>query len=252
MKSGLDGLLPNVTSNITNKMLFLEVYFLLRAKQSPIYFSLTDFVDNYSIELLYIAVTFSLLAGWLFLPTIGFYTVFVGSLAWCGRKFMGVFKCEGIRNFEVLNKHNRDNSVSIEVAKEYAKSNTDDDLQTRIEKYERESSERFANEVLATTNFVLVVLIAWISTSTGAPNFLMRVSSFADPFTFGHAYTICLVLLILGGLFGRAANFHLFRASGSLPPSFFKNADERKKVAAWTEKIVGQYEPLAKQLLDRE
>ncbi|MDZ4309965.1 MAG: hypothetical protein U1A24_05340 [Cypionkella sp.] len=231
-------------------MLFLEVYFLLRSKQSPIYFSLTDFVDNYSIELLYIAVTFSLLTGWLFIPAIGGYTVLVGSLAWCGRKFMGMFKCEGVPIFEALNQHNRENSVSIEVAKEYAKSNTDNDLTARIEKHEKESLEQLANEALATTNFALVILIAWISHSTGAPNFLMKVSSFADPFTFGHAYTICLALLVSQGLFGRAANFHFIRVSGSLPPGFFKNVDERKKVAGWTEEIVGQYKPLAEKWMD--
>ena len=67
MTANITGLLPSVTSSIVNKVLFLEVYFLLKAGQSPAYFSLIEFVwITTQLSYGYIpAVFFSMFAGWL-------------------------------------------------------------------------------------------------------------------------------------------------------------------------------------------
>lgn len=191
MKASLDGMLLNVTTSLTNKVLLLEVYFLLRSKQSPIYFALTYFLYNYSIELFYIAITLSLLSGLIFIPALAVYTIFVGSLAWCGSKFMGLFKYEGIPIFAALSQHNRENSVSIEVAKSYANSNNDDALLHRIKEYEKSSLEQLTGETLATMNFFLLALIVWISYITGAPNFFVEDHQFCRSLYFW----VCLRVL---------------------------------------------------------
>lgn len=247
MTANITGLLPSVTSSIVNKVLFLEVYFLLKAGQSPAYFSLIDFVDNYSIELLYIVVFFFMLSGWLMIPTLTFYFVLSGVLSWLGRQIMGLIKFEGIPIFTALRQDERKKSVSLVIAIDYAKSKQDTELKERIDEYEKATKERLENEALAAANFVLVVLIAWVSYSTGAPNFLMKIASFADPFSNGAAYEVCLALLVIQGFAGRATNFHLLHASGSLPPSFFFNEEERGKVEAWAEQMVSKHEPLARQ-----
>ncbi len=246
MRANITGLVPSVTNSIVNKALFLEVYFLLRTGQSPAYFSMIDFVDNYSIELFYIAVFFSMLAAWLMLPALAFYYVVAGVLSWCGRKILGLFKVEDIPIFTALAQDKREKSISVEIANDYAKSEPDPELKKRINEYEKTTQERLTNEALAATNFVLVGLIAWISYSTGAPNFLIKVASFADSFSCGLAYEVCLVLLAIQGFVGRATNFHLLHASGSLPPSFFNNEDERAKVEASNFETVGKYMPLAR------
>ena len=252
MRANITGLLPSVTNSIVNKVLFLEVYFLLRTGQSPAYFSLIDFVDNYSIELLYITVFFAMLVGWLMLPAMAFYYVIAGVFSWLGRKFMGLFKCEGTPIFTALGQHERENSVSLMIAIDYAKSKPDPELKERIDEYNKASQERLSNEALAATNFVLVGLIAWISYSTSSPNFLMKVSSFADTFSYGWAYEVCLVLLAIQGFVGRATSFHLLHASGNLPPSFFSNEDERAEVKAWKLKMCDKYIPLARKCMKTE
>lgn len=250
MTANITGLLPSVTNSIVNKVLFLEVYFLLKTGQSPAYFSLIDFVDNYSIELFYIAVFFSMVAGWLMLPALAFYFFLSGVLSWLGRLFIGLIKFAGIPIFTALRQENREKSVSLGIAIDYAKSTQDNELKERIDDYEKTAQERLENEALAAANFVLVVLIAWISYSTGASNFLMKVASFADSFSNGAAYEVCLALLVIQGCLGRAANFHLLRASGSLPPSFFFNEEEREKVEAWAKQVVAKHEPLARQWMN--
>lgn len=252
VKPNLIELLPNVTSSITNKVLLLEVYFLLRSHQSPIYFSLTDFVENYSIELLYISVTLSLLTGWIFPLALAIYAILVGGFTWFGRKFLGLIRFQGIPIFEALNQRDREDSVSLSVAKDYAKSKADEGLQRRIDEYAKTSLKQLENEVHAATNFALVLLIAWISYSTGAPNFLMKVSQFADPITLGNAYQICLFLLLSQGLLGRMSGFHLLRASGNLTPQFFKSEEERKKVASWVSEMVDRNKSLAERWLNKQ
>lgn len=246
MTAKITGLLPSITNNIVNKILFLEVYFLLKTGQSPVYFSMTDFVNNYSIELLYIAVFFSMLAGWLFVPALGFYYVVAGGLSFSGKQIMRLIKFSGIPIFTALAQNKREKSVSLEVAIDYAKSNQDTDLKKRVDEHNKDAQERLENEVLASTKFVLVLLIAWISYSTGAANFLMKVASFADPFSNGAAYEVCLTLLVIQGFVGRATNFNLLGESGSLPPSFFINEEERGKVEAWAEQMVAKHLPLAR------
>lgn len=158
-----------------------------------------------------------------------------------------MFKFAGIPIFKALSQHGREKSVSVIVAIDYAKSNSDDHLKERIDEYEERAKERLTNEVLATTNFILVGLVAWISHSTGAPNFLMQVASFGDTVTYSAAYEVCLVLLAVQGIVGRAINFNLLHASGNLPPEFFINEDERARAEAWAEKMTKKYEPLVRQ-----
>ena len=252
MKANINGLLPNASINITHKVLLLEVYFLLKAGKSPAYFSLPEFVKNYSVEVFYIAVFFSIFAAWLFFPALSAYYIFFSLPAWFGRKFMSLYRYAGFPVFEALKRREEEDSVSLSVAKDYAKSKADGGLQTRIKEYETISDERLANEYLASANFVLVALVAWISHSTGAPNFLMSVSRFADPFTHGAAYQICLVLLLIQGIIGRASNFGLLRAAGELPPDFFKSGCEKERVAAWRKTMVEKNVPLAEEWMSKD
>lgn len=240
MKAQLESLVPNITTSIIQKVLLLEIYFLLRAGKSPAYFSLTDFVDNYSIELFYIAVFFSMLAAWLVLPAMAVYMMFAGILAWCTRKFFGIFKYLGVPIFKILDQHEQENSVSIEIAKDYAKFTNDASLKTRIEEHEEKLQDDFLNETQATINFALIIAIIWISNSTSAPNFFMQVANLVDPFTFGWAYQICVLLLVLQGIVGRMVSFHIVRSAGSLPIKFFQNDEERETVAAHTSNVVEQ------------
>lgn len=137
MKSSIDGLLPSMTAGFINKVLLVDVYFLLSAGQSPAYFTLPDFLDGYSMELLYIAVLLSLLTGWLFIPALAGYTIFVGGLTWFVRKLFGLIRCQGIPIFRALDQQNQENSVSLLVAKDYAKSKKDSELKARIEEHEK-------------------------------------------------------------------------------------------------------------------
>jgi hypothetical protein len=247
MAANITGLFPSVTNSIVNKVLFLEIYFLLKTGQSPAYFSLVDFVSNYSIDLFYIVVFFFMLSGWIMIPALAFYYFLPGALSWLGRQMMDLIKIEGIPIFKALRQDEREKSVSLEVANDYAKYNHDTELKARIDEYEKSAKERLEGEALAAANFVLVVLIAWISHATGAPNFLMKIASFADSFLNGAAYEVCFALLVFQGSLGRATNFHLLFASGNLPPSFFFNEEEREKVEAWVKEIVARQGPLASQ-----
>lgn len=245
MKYSPDKLLPSITGSVANKVLFLEVHFLLRAGKSPVYFGLTDFIENYSIEILYIAVTFYLFTGWIApIVILGHYAV-VGSLALCAKQFLRIFKFSGIPVFAALNQHNSENSVSILIAKDYAKSNNHADLERRIERYEKDSNENLNNEAVATANFFLIISIALISYLTNAPNFLIKISSFADPIFSGYAYHVFGILLIVQGIIGRISSFHLINTSANLPPNFFASEAERANIASWNNDILKRYQPLA-------
>lgn len=252
MKANIEGLLPTVTSSLINKVLFLEVFFLLRSGKSPVYFSLSDFVDNYSIEIFYIAVLFSMLAAWIAIPAFAFYYVVVGSLSWCGRAILGLFKFEGIPIFKALGQQEREKSVSTEVAIDFAKSKPDLDLLARITEYEKNTQERIKNEAIATANFALVGAIVVTSYLTGAPNFLMKITSFADQFTPDAAYKVCIILLAIQGILGRATNFYLIRAAANLPPNFFVDEAERNEVNGWASKIIERQIPLAQNWINRD
>lgn len=218
----IDGLVPNLTTGVITKILFVEIYFLLRSGQSPAYFSLLDFVDSYSIELLYISALLTLLAGWIIIPALAGYMITAGALSWMGRLIFSKFKYMEIPIFKALGKEEREKRVSLSIAKNFAHSNSDSDLQRRIEEYEKSSFENLENEAKASANFALILVIAWVSHSTGAPNFMMRVTSFVDPYLYGIAYEICLALLIIQGLLRRASSFHSLPASGYLPTRFLR------------------------------
>lgn len=246
MKLDVDSIVPKATVAFTSKVLFLEVYFLLRAGKSPAYFSLTDFIQTYSIEILYIVILLSLLAGWLIGPVFLLYFSVAGGLSWAGSQITRLARWQGTPVFSELSRYKRENSVSIAIARDYAHANCDGSLEERIAKYDEEVSQKLQNEMLAAANFALVVLIALVTHFTQAPNFLMKITSFADGITGGRAYEACLTLLVFQGVLGRALCFHLLRDSGSLPPDFFRTEDERRAVAAWVNQVVKKHEPLAK------
>ncbi|MEC8580144.1 MAG: hypothetical protein VXZ18_05275 [Pseudomonadota bacterium] len=247
----VDQLVPNLTKGVITKILFVEIYFLLRSGQSPAYFSLLDFVDSYSLELLYITTLLTLLTGWMTLPAIAGYVIIAGSLSLIGRLILSPLRCFGIPIFKALRDEEREKRVSVKIAESFAHSNSNSDLQKRIDAHLESSNQHLANEVLASANFVLILAIAWVSHSTSAPNFMMKVTNFVDPHLAGHAYEICLALLIIQGLLGRASNFHSLSASGYLPTRFFKNEDERLTVAAWSSSEVQKHYSLAEKWLNR-
>lgn len=251
MANNIDRLLPSITVGFISRVLLIEVYFLLRIGKSPAYFTLTDFLDAYSIELLYLTVSLSLLTGWVLVPALAAYTLLFGFLAWLTRATFGLIRIQGIPIFKALSQHKRENSVSLEIAKDYAKSHADITMQKRIKEYETESREHLSNEALASANFLLLLVAFWISHSTGAPNFLMKVTTYADPYLMENAYEVCIVLLAIQGVLGRISSFHLLSEAGSLPPSFFKDDEERKAVADWATKVVGRFTPLAEKWLNK-
>ncbi len=251
MKTNFEGYIPNLTLGVVTKILLIEVYFLLRVGKSPAYFSLSDFLDNYSIELLYISVLFFLLAAWIFPIVFLVYFGFAGTFAWFGRKVMNLIRINGVPVFRALREQDHKQAVSIEIAKDYAKSKKLNELTGRIEEYEKAHEKAMEGETLAATNFFLVLLIVTIS-CYGAPNFLMRVTSFADPFTKGYAYHACIVLLAIQGCIGRASSFYLLGNAGKLPRSFFDNEDERQSVAGWSTEIIERNIPLALRWMKRK
>lgn len=229
----------------------METYFLLRTGMSPAYFSLTDFLNGYSIELFYIAVVFSLIFGWIFLPALALYTVLIAPLAWLGKKVIGMPRYQGIPIFTAVLQRNREDSVSLEIAKDFAKSNSENGLLSRIEEYSAKATTNLSNEMQATANYSLLAAIAYITYATGAPNFLTKVTAFADPLVFDKAYTVCLYLILVQGIVGRISGFHRLRATVYLPPSFFINEEERLKCKAWVYKTIERNEPLAKRWLNK-
>lgn len=247
----IDGLVPNLTNGLITKILFVEIYFLFRSGQSPAYFSLLDFVDSYSIELLYITALLTLLAGWIIIPALACYVIAAGALSWMGRLILATFQYMGVPIFRALREGERERRVSLSIAKDFAHSNSDSDLQRRIQEYEESSNKILENEARASANFALILAIAWVSHSTGAPNFMMKVTGFVDPYLSGMAHKTCLVLLIIQGLLGRASNFYSLPASGYLPSRFFRNEDERSTVAAWTHKEIQRHLPLAEKWMNR-
>ncbi|GGH60400.1 hypothetical protein GCM10011341_32620 [Frigidibacter albus] len=139
----------------------------------------------------------------------------------------------------------------MKLASDYAFANADEKLQARVHEYEQKTQESLSNEALAVSNFLLVIMIALISFQTGAPNFLMKVSNFADPLVSGNAYKIVLGFLFLQGVLGRVSSFYLLHAAGHLPPNFFRDENERKKVANWTSELIDRYKPLAREWMDK-
>ena len=139
MKS-IEGLVPNITSNVVTKILFVELYFLLRSGKSPAYFALTDFVDNYSIELLYITVLLTLLSGWIFPIVLSAYIIIAGLLSFLGRCVLSSIRYMGIPLFKAILQNEREKSVSINIAKSFAHENSDTDLMNRIDNYNKEAT----------------------------------------------------------------------------------------------------------------
>lgn len=250
MSNNVIRIVPSLTANLVTKVLALEVYFLLRLGKSPAYFTLTDFLNNYSIEILYISVLLFLLSPWFFAPAMLVYYAFAGSAAWVFRRALNLIKWGGIPVFRALYERDRDSTVSITVAKDFAKSNGDADLLKRIELYEVENRKSLEGEAISTVNFALTLVIALIS-SQGSPNFLMKVTEFLEIHLNGHAYHMVLLMLIIQGVIGRASSFHLLKNSGILPYQFFKNNAERAASKEWALTMIKRNEPMAFDWLNR-
>lgn len=250
MNSKIEGLLPNLSSALVTKVLAIELYFLLTASKSPIYFTLTDFLDSHSIELLYISVTMFLLTPWIFPVAITTYIIVAGIPAWVARKLLGAWKSEGVPVFQILQDRNREKAVSLNVAKDYAFRNDLPELAQRISEHEAKHSKAMDGEAIAATNFLLLVAIVLVSSQV-APNFLMKVTQVFDPYTGGKAYAIVVTLLMIQGIIGRMSGFHLLRDSGSLGPDFFRDESERANAANWVNSMVERNQPYLLEWIQR-
>lgn len=242
MNSKIDGLLPSLSSGLVTKVLAIELYFLLTASKSPIYFTLTDFLDSHSIELLYISVTIFLLTPWIFPVAMATYIIVAGVPAWIARKVLGAWKSGGVPVFRILQERNRAKAVSLNVAKDYAFRNDLPELSKRISEHEVTHAKAMEGEAIATTNFLLLAAIIIVS-SQFSPNFLMKVTQVLDPYTGGKAYVIVVTLLMIQGIVGRMSGFHLLRDSGSLGPEFFRDESERVNAANWVTSMVERNKP---------
>lgn len=242
MDNKIESLLPSLTSNIVTKILAIELYFLLTLSKSPIYFTLSDFLDSHSIELLYISVTLFLLAPWIFPFAMAIYFFVAGAPAWIFSKLLNFVKWDGLPVFRLLRDRKDDSSVSIEVAKDYAFRNHLTELSQRIEDYQLSNTKHMEGEAIATTNFLLIFLIVIVSDKS-SPNFLMKVTGVLEPYLANYAYVGVVTLLLIQGVVGRISGFHLLRDAGSLHPDFFRDDIERAKAADWVNQIARKHEP---------
>ena len=251
MDSKIEGLLPSLSSNLVTKILAIELYFLLTVSKSPIYFTLTDFLNSHSIEILYISVTIFLLTPWIFPIAIATYIVIAGLPAWIARKLFAYWKSDGWPIFKMIQDRNRDKAVSITVAKDYAFRNDFPELTQRIIDYESKHSKAMEGETIAATNFLLVVAIVLVSSQT-VPNFLMKVTEVLEPYTGNTAYAVAVALLMFQGIIGRMSGFHLLRDSGNLAPDFFKNEDERASAKNWANSMIERNQPYLIEWMQRK
>ncbi len=251
MNASFEKLLPNLTGSVVSKVLFLEIYFLLRVGKSPAYFTLSDFFDRYSFELLYISVLFVLLADWVLLPAAYLYLGFAGPLAWCLRTLLYKIKIGHTYVFKELYSMDRKNLTSLDLTINFARTNGEQSLLQRATEYKDMNRHKVAAEKTAATNLILILGIIGISCLAGAPNFLMMVSDFANPYTNGWAYQICIGLIVIQGCLGRAVNFDVFLKANSLPARFFDDDTLRTTIRDWPEEKAGFIAKLEQLLIDR-
>jgi hypothetical protein len=242
---------PNITGDLVTKVLVVEVYFQLRAGKSPIYFTLSDFADSYSLELLYIAITLFLLSAWILPVAMFLYWFIFGGIRYVLNFIGSVIKIHGIPVFPFLLWKSDSTRVSTQIAEDYAKSNGNEIMLSRIKAFEAKQTKQVEGEVIATMNLLLVLLIIGLG-YFGAPNFLMKVTSFADPLVDDYGYEIVCTLLAIQGFFGRLFNYQLFRNLGHLPGGFFTTNEERDKVAAWTSEIVARNIPFMRKWIEED
>jgi hypothetical protein len=251
MNTNVEKLLPNLTGSVVSKILFLEIYFLLRVGKSPAYFTLSDFFDRHSFELLYIGVLFVLLSDWVLFPATYIYLVFAGPLAWCLRTLLSRIKIAHTYIFKELYSMDRKNRTGLDLTINYARANNDQSLLQRATEYKEAYRHKVAAEKTAATNLILVLAIIGISCLAGTPNFLMMVSDFANPYTNGWAYQICIGLFVIQGSIGRAVNFYVFLKANSLPARFFNDDTLRTTIHAWPEEKAGFSAKLEQLIIDR-
>lgn len=242
MDKRIDGLLPSLSNGLIAKILAIELYFLLSAHKSPIYFTLTDFLDSHSIEILYISVTIFLLSPWIIPIVMAAYVAVAGTLSWIARKLLGCIRWDGLPVFRILRERDHELAVRIEVAKDYAFRNDLPELAGRIADYESKQNRSMEGEAIAATNFSLVLAILLVS-SDSVPNFLMKVTEPLEPYTGIMAYKTVIGLLLIQGIIGRMSSFHLLRDAGILRPDFFKNEEERISAKEWEAAMVERPQP---------
>lgn len=250
MESKLESLIPNLTSALVTKVLFVELYFLLTVSKSPVYFTLTDFLDSHTIELLYISVTAFLLTPWIVPIALAIYVAVAGLPSWIAVRLLGLIKFDGFPVFKVLSQRQRDKSVSVDVTKDYAFRNGLPDLSKRLAEYQSEQKKKLEGESIAAANFFLILLIVMIS-SASAPNFLMKVTGVLEPYLGGYAYSGVVTLLLIQGFVGRMTGFCLLKYSGYLPPDFFVDEGERMSAEGWAGKMASRHEPYLLEWLRR-
>jgi hypothetical protein len=242
---------PNVTGDLVTKVLAVEIYFQLRAGKSPIYFTLSDFADSYSLELLYIAVSISLLFAWIIPVAMLLYWSVFGSISFFLNAVGSSIKIKGTPILPFLRWKSDINRVSTQIAEDYAKNNHDDVLLARIKAFEAQKLKQVEGEVIATMNLLLICVIVGLG-YMGAPNFLMKVTSFADPLLNNYGYEFVCFLLAVQGFFGRLFNYHIFGSMGHLPGDFFSGSEERDKVVAWASEIAARNVPFMRKWIEEE
>lgn len=238
-------LTPKLTNDLVTKVLAVEIYFQLAAGKSPVYFSVSDFANSYSIEILYIAVTLYLLAAWLAPIGMLSYWMFFGSIRSALHLIGSTIRVQGIPLFPYLEWKRDVTRVSALVAEDYARSTGNSMLLLKIKEFEFEKLRQVEGEYVATLNLLLVGTVVVLG-HFGYPNFLMRVTAFSESFTYGYSYAAVCTLLIVQGVIGRVSNYHIFRDLGFVPGDIFSSVDERNEAENWSSNIARRHIPFIK------
>lgn len=248
----MNGELKNYSLSMSGKvalnLLFVEIYFLFRAGKSPFFFTLSDFVDRFSIEILYISLVLFLITGFIFpIAWVAYHSVF-WLLDGMRRIVTDRIKVSGVPVFRALNDREKSGRVSVEIAKKYAYKNSKEELSSRIDEWEKSKAKAMEGEI-TTIGIYILLFVVMLFSSEARPNFLMGV---LEIFTENEiVYEIMISILLVQFFLGRLTNFHLFRDAGYLPVDFFKSEEERKEASGWAARHVEQFQPAIKKWLDK-
>lgn len=218
-------------------VLYLEIYFLLRAGKSPFFFTVTDFFEKYTIEVLYLSALIVILSGWLIFAIVSVYLIVFSSIRKIAIFISDKFKIDGFPIFAAMRSYRENNSVSVDVASDFSRRNRDHDLAQRLEKFMAEQKNRTEGEAIATANFVAIIIIYYLTFKNGTPNFIQGLTNFLGAYS-NFTYSLVFVLVAVQGILGRIQGITAFTTLGKLPPDFFVDEHEKEKVAAWSEQVL--------------
>ena len=228
-----------MTGKVAVNLLFVELYFLFRAGKSPFFFNLSDFIDRFSIELVFIALVLFLFSGFLTLIFMSLYLIIFSPLEKARSFLLRRVKISGIPVFAALREREVSGRVELQTAKDFAFRNRRSELTARIEKWEKEWSKKAENETLVVGAYGLLLLIIF-SSSSDTPNFLMGViDAFFDS---EGVYRFAIMLLAVQAIIGRVTSYYIFRDAAWLPVDFFISETERKEAEAWSSHRVTKFD----------